>query len=50
MQNGKMAFYKKVAAHSVRMPERSFMRSSLADMREQIIAEMTEAVREGART
>lgn len=47
MQGGKMAFYKKVAAHTVTMPERSFMRSSLADMREQIIAEMTEAVREG---
>ena len=50
MQGGKIAFYKKVAAHSVTMPERSFMRSSLADMREQIITEMTEAVREGART
>lgn len=49
MQNGKMAFYKKVAAHTVTMPERSFMRSSLADMKDQIIQEMTEAVREGAR-
>jgi HK97 gp10 family phage protein len=49
MQNGKMAFYKKVAAHTVKMPERSFMRSSLADMKDRIIAEMTEAVREGAR-
>ncbi|MET4238619.1 hypothetical protein [Bradyrhizobium sp. RT10b] len=49
MQGGKMAFYKKVRAHKVKMPERSFMRSSLADMREQIIAEMTEAVREGVR-
>ena len=47
MQNGKMAFYKKVAAHTVTMPERSFMRSSLADMRDQIIEEMTQAVREG---
>jgi phage gpG-like protein len=49
MQNGKMAFYKKVAAHTVKMPERSYMRSSLADMKDRIIAEMTEAVREGAR-
>jgi HK97 gp10 family phage protein len=47
MQGGKMAFYKKVAAHTVTMPERSFMRSSLADMKDQIIQEMTDAVREG---
>jgi hypothetical protein len=50
MQGGKMAFYKKVAAHTVTMPERSFMRSSLADMRDEIISELTDAVREGART
>jgi phage gpG-like protein len=49
MQGGKMAFYKKVTAHTVMMPERSFMRSSLADMRDQITREMTEAVREGVR-
>jgi phage gpG-like protein len=49
MQGGKMAFYKKVAAHTITMPERSFMRSSLADMRDQIIREMTEAVQQGTR-
>lgn len=48
MMNGKQVFFKKVAAHTVTMPERSFMRSSLADMKDQIITEMTQAVREGA--
>jgi len=47
MWHGKQAFFKKVAAHQVTMPERSFMRSSLADMKDQIISEMTQAVREG---
>lgn len=34
---------------SINMPERSFMRSSLADMKQQIIEGMTQAVREGLR-
>lgn len=33
----------------VTMPERSFLRSSLSDMKSQIIDDMTEAVREGMR-
>ena len=47
MRGGQQEFYKKVAAHTITMPERSFMRSSLADMKDQIVREMTEAVREG---
>jgi HK97 gp10 family phage protein len=47
MMGGKQAFFKKVAAHTVTMPERSFMRSALTDMHDQIVQELTEAVREG---
>lgn len=47
--HGRTVFFKKVAAHTVTMPERSFMRSSLADMKDQIIEEMTDAVRSAMR-
>ena len=36
------------APHSIPMPERSFMRSSLADMREEIVDGMTQAVKGAA--
>jgi phage gpG-like protein len=49
MRDGKMVFYKKVAAHTVTMPERSFLRSSLSDMREEITVDLTDAVNEGLR-
>lgn len=35
--------------HDIKMPERSYMRSSLAEMREKIIADMKQAVIEGAK-
>lgn len=44
---GDEVFAKYARAHTVTMPERSYMRSSLADMREQIKEELTEAVRRG---
>jgi HK97 gp10 family phage protein len=47
MMGGKQVFFKKVAAHTVTMPERSFMRSALADMADDIVEGLTEAVREG---
>src|SRR5260370_1267916 len=47
MMGGKQVFFKKVAAHTITMPERSFMRSSLKDMESQIREGLTEAVREG---
>jgi HK97 gp10 family phage protein len=40
-------FAKRTRAHTVTMPERSFMRSSLADMSQQIADGMRQAVREG---
>lgn len=44
---GKEVFAKRVAAHTVHMPERSYLRSSLRDMREEIIAGMKQAVIQG---
>jgi phage gpG-like protein len=49
MMGGKQVFFKKVAAHTVTMPERSFMRSSLKDMESQIREGLTQTVREAAR-
>lgn len=45
--NGKDIFAMRVRAHTVTMPERSFLRSSLDDMRAQIVEGMREAVVEG---
>ena len=44
MWQGKQVFFKKVTIPDVKMPERSFMRSSLADKRQEIIDGMNEAV------
>jgi HK97 gp10 family phage protein len=49
MMGGKQVFFKKVAAHTITMPERSFMRSSLKDMEGQIREGLTQTVREAAR-
>jgi HK97 gp10 family phage protein len=49
MMGGKQVFFKKVAAHTVTMPERSFMRSSLKDMESQIREGLTQTVREAMR-
>ena len=45
--NGKQAFFKRVTIPDVTMPERSYMRSSLADLKDEIVESMTIAVREG---
>lgn len=47
---GKTVFAKEVHIPAVRMPERSYMRSSLRDMRTQIQEGLTEAVRQGAKS
>lgn len=49
MMGGKQVFAKRVQWPGATMPERSFMRSSLADMRDEIVQKMTQAVREGAK-
>jgi phage gpG-like protein len=47
VMNGKDVFAKRVRAHTVHMPERSFMRSALADMRSEIEQGIRQAVEEG---
>ncbi len=49
MMNGKEVFAKSVNHPGSTMPERSFMRSSLRDMRPEIIAAMTKAVTEATK-
>lgn len=44
---GKQVFFKSVNIPAITMPERSFMRSALADMKDEIIKGMTDAVKEG---
>lgn len=44
---GRQVFAKRVNWPGATMPERSFMRSSLADMKEEIVQKMTLAVQEG---
>ena len=46
MQNGKIAFYKHVRHPGSKIPQRSYLRSSLDDMRQHIIDEMKNAVEE----
>ena len=46
---GKEVFAKHVRAHTVTMPERSFMRSALADRRDAILAALKAAVIKGLR-
>jgi len=48
MANGKQVFAKRVNHPGSRIPERSYMRSSLGDMTQEIIDGMTQAVKEGA--
>jgi phage gpG-like protein len=48
MMGGKQVFFKSVHHPGSKIPERSYMRSSLADMRDAIVEGMTEAVRKGA--
>lgn len=49
VMGGKEVFAKRVRAHDVRIPERSFLRSSLAEMKSEIVSGMSEAVKEGLR-
>ena len=44
---GQMRFFKRVQHPGSVMPERSFLRSSLSDMRVEIVSEIQEAVRRG---
>lgn len=46
---GKQVFAKRVHIPDVQMPERSFLRSSLADMRQQITDGLREALQEGVK-
>lgn len=48
LSGGKDVFAMRVQAHTVTMPERSYMRSSLAEMREKIVAGLQSAAKEGA--
>ncbi len=48
MWRGKQAFFKKVNHPGSVMPERSYMRSSLADLKDEIVERMKRAVVEGA--
>lgn len=47
MMGGKQVFFKSVHHPGSQMPERSFLRSSLAEMKPEIITGLTDAVREG---
>lgn len=46
---GKQQFFRRVEIPDVEMPERSFLRSSLADMKDDIVEGLREAVLEGLR-
>ena len=48
MWRGKQAFYKKVNHPGSNMPERSYMRSSLKDMKDEITERLQRAVTEGS--
>ena len=48
MMNGKMVFAKLVHHPGSVIPERSYMRSGLDDMKQQIVREMTDAVRKAS--
>lgn len=45
--NGKQAFFKKVNWPGATMPERSYMRSALADKQPEIVEGLTQAVQQG---
>lgn len=46
---GKQQFFKRVQIPDVHMPERSYLRSSLSEMKQQIVEGLREAVLEGLR-
>lgn len=46
MMGGKQVFFKRVQHPGSRMPERSYLRSSLDDMRDQIVSEIGNTLRE----
>lgn len=48
--NGKQVFAKKVYFPGADMPERSFLRSSLSEMKDEIVSGLTQAVNEGVRS
>lgn len=47
--NGKQVFFRRVNHPGSKMPERSFMRSSLKDMHDEIVQEMNEAAAEAVK-
>jgi HK97 gp10 family phage protein len=47
MWQGKQVFFKRVNNPGATMPERSFLRSSLADMKDEIVRDLNDAVRRG---
>jgi phage gpG-like protein len=49
MAGGKLVFAKRVHHPGATIPERSFLRSSLTDMREEIVSGLKQAVLEGVR-
>lgn len=49
LREGKRVFYKRVHHPGSRMPERSYMRSALEDMQEEIVAELTKTYEEALR-
>jgi len=46
---GKDVFAKRAQAHQIKMPERSFMRSAFADLKDEIKADIQQAVEEATR-
>lgn len=49
LMNGQQVFARRVNHPGSNIPERSYMRSSLADMKDEIVRKMTLAVEEGAK-
>ena len=49
VMGGKQVFAKRVNWPGATMPQRSFMRSSLADMKDEIVQKMTQAVQESTK-
>jgi hypothetical protein len=47
--DGKDVFAMRTRAHDITIPERSYMRSSLTEMKDEILAGLTDAVKEGLR-
>lgn len=49
VMGGKQVFFRRVTIPDVQMPERSFLRSSLLEMKSQIVEGIAEAAREGVK-